>query len=98
MRPEAISLPVPAAVAAGASIDSSLYREGSVQIGGTFVATIQVEFRQHSSMPWSPVGAPLTAPGFVDVPHCAFELRTNVTAYTSGTPLGYFAGFNSRTD
>jgi len=98
MRPETREIEVKASIAAGAPIVVEVFRESSVQIGGTFVATIQIEGRLDSSMPWSPIGSPVTAPGFVDLPNFVTEIRANTTAHTSGTPTGFFGGFNARTD
>jgi len=98
MRPQQKALDIPAAIGQGAPIDVFNFRDSSVQIGGTFVATIQIEGRLDDSMPWSAIGSPVTAPGFVDLPHIVKDIRANVTGYTSGTPEGFFAGFNARTE
>jgi len=96
MRPDFKTFEIPASASAGTPTLVKDYRDGSVQIGGTFVATIQIEGRLDASAPWSPIGSPVTAPGFVDLPHIVKEIRSNVTSFTSGSPEGFFGGFNAR--
>lgn len=55
-----------------------------VYIYGTFVGTVVVEASADGTN-YAPVAAGLTAPGIVEVPATAKKVRTNCTAFTSGT-------------
>jgi hypothetical protein len=86
------TVPVPASVAVGAAVDVSRWnRDITLQLGGTFVATVQFEGSLDGSS-WSSIGAALTAGGFVTAPPTVKQVRARTTAFTSGTPVGLVGG------
>lgn len=93
-----------AAAANGDALSISLYHGGTVQIYGTFSATVQVQGKVAPSSDWVNIGSALTAPGLVALsdpngsPYCLTNIRVRTTAYASGAPMAVFAGFNSRSD
>jgi hypothetical protein len=94
-RPERIPLEVPTAVGVGKASNVFRFRDRTVQLGGTFVATLQLEGSLDGNE-YAPIGAPVTAPGFVPVPLTVEFLRVRVTAFTSGQPKATAAGFDFR--
>lgn len=98
MRFSPRDLAVATSVAAGATQDVRELVNKTVQVWGTFTATVQVEGRAKTTATWLPIGAPLTAPGFVDVPQTLAEIRLNTTAFTSGVPLAALAAYDSRSE
>jgi|FLYL01.1.fsa_nt_gi hypothetical protein len=58
--------------------------KATVQVWGTFTATVKVEGSQDGTN-WTQIGSDLTAPGFVDVDKKVKFVRTRASAYTSGT-------------
>lgn len=64
----------------------------TVEVGGTFVGTIQIQGSITGSV-WANIGAALTAPGIVnDSLKTYVYLRAQMTAYTSGLPAVKAAG------
>jgi len=94
-RPERIPLEVPTSVDAGNASAVFRFREKTVQIAGTFVATLQLEGSLDGNE-YAPIGEPVTAPGFVLVPQTIEFLRVRVLDLTSGTPAAFAAGFDFR--
>lgn len=88
-----VEVPTPGAPPeAGAATEMLQFRRGSqVQLVGTFVGTYQLQYRIYPGA-WVNTGSPLSAPGIVDVPDAALEIRWNATAYTSGTPSSHVGG------
>lgn len=77
-----------------ASFDASDLTLIMAQLGGTFVATVQGQFRNDASLPWVPVnlipvtGSPstnATATGLYMIPVLGKFFQLITTAYTSGT-------------
>jgi len=79
-------LEVPASVAAGAWLSCESLTDMYVTIGGTFVATLQVQYTVRGDANASNIGSALTAAGAVQIPMRAKKIRINTTAYTSGAP------------
>lgn len=94
-RPEKVVLEVKQAVEVGRAENVFRFRDKTVQVHGTFVATLQLEASLDGS-DYFPVGAALTAPGAVLVPQTVEFLRVRTTAYTSGEPKAVLAGFDER--
>jgi hypothetical protein len=94
-RPERITLEVPAEVRTGATINVFRFRDKTVQVSGPFVGSLQLEGSIDGDT-FDPIGAALTAPGFVLVPLTVALLRVRVTELTSGAPTAAFAGFDFR--
>jgi hypothetical protein len=95
MKTELKALTVPASVAAGAPKEVAGYVEKTIQIMGTFVATLDVEISLDGAR-YQAVHSGITAPGFYTVPHACKKLRIRTTAFTSGVPEAWFGGFDSR--
>ena len=94
-RPEKVQLEVKQAVDVGRAENVFRFRDKTVQVHGTFVATLQLEASIDGSE-YFPVGAAMTAPGAVLVPETVEFLRVRTTAYTSGEPKAVLAGFDER--
>lgn len=94
-RPEQITLDVPAAVGAGKPTHVFRFRDKTVQIGGVFAGTVQLEGTLDGEH-FTAIGAALSAPGFVLVPMCIVSLRVQVTALSAGAPIATFGGFDYR--
>lgn len=73
------------------------FRDKTVQVGGTFTATVAVEGSMDGNS-WIVIGTPTSAPAFVLVPQAVVHLRVNVTAFTDGEPVAIFGGFDQRID
>ena len=96
-RPEKIPLEVPAAAGVGQASNVFRFRDKTVQVSGTFVGSLQLEGSIDGN-DYEPIGAPVTAPGFIAVPMTVEFLRVRVTALTSGTPKTVAAGFDFRAE
>ncbi len=96
-RPEKLRLEVKQAVDAGRAENVFRFRDKTVQVHGTFVATLQLEGSIDGSEYFA-VGAPVSAAGAIRVPETLEFLRVRTTAYTSGEPKAAFAGFDERAD
>ncbi len=94
-RPEQIPLPVPQSVATGAFRDVHRFRDKFVQIGGTFVATLQLQGTIDGSEFFN-IGGPVSSPTVIPVPETVQFLQVDVTAFTSGAPTATAAGFDFR--
>ena len=94
-RPEKVPLEVKQAVDVGRAENVFRFRDKTVQVHGTFVATLQLEASIDGSE-YFLVGAPKTAPGAVLIPETVEFLRVRTTAYTSGEPKAVLAGFDER--
>lgn len=94
-RPEKIPLDVPAKVDVGKASNVFRFRDKTVQFHGTFVATLQLEGSIDGN-DYAPIGAPVTAPGFVLVAETIEFLRVRTTAFTSGAPEAVAAGLDFR--
>lgn len=74
-------------VATGASTAQSLgvqMSAGLATVSGTFVGTVQIEISVDGTN-FAITGSALTAPGSVAIPQAARKVRSNCTAWTSGT-------------
>jgi len=80
------TIPVPVTVSAGAAVSAGGSNK-TVEVSGTFSATIQLQGRITSGGAWLQIGSDITAPGFYAVAQNVTELRFNTTVYTSGTPV-----------
>lgn len=87
---------VPQAVQAGASKDTEDLVEKTVQVLGTFVATLAIQGTVDGST-WGDIQTDITAPGLVQIPGTFRAMRINVTAYVSGTPRALLGARDSRT-
>ena len=94
-RRVSLNIPVPTAVAAGASI--SIEECGSsvwAWTSGTFVATFQLQLSQDGVL-WTNEGTAITVPGQVEITKLARFIRANTTVYTSGTPTCLLVAMHS---
>jgi hypothetical protein len=94
-RPEKLTLEVPAAVGVGKAANVFRFRDKTVQISGEFAGALQLEGSLDGD-DFTPIGAPLIAPGFVLVPMTVELLRVRVTELTSGAPKAAIGGFDFR--
>ena len=94
-RPEKLALEVPAQVGVGQAVSVFRFRDKTVQVWGAFVGALQLEGSLDGD-DFAPIGAPLTAPGFVLVPMTVELLRVRVTELTSGAPNAAIGGFDFR--
>ncbi len=94
-RPEKVPLEVRQAVEAGQASNVFRFRDKTVQIHGTFVATLQLEGSIDGSE-YFPIGTPRSAAGAAQVAETIEFLRVRTTAYTSGEPRALLAGFDER--
>lgn len=94
-RPERLTLEVPAAAGAGKAENVARLRDKTVQISGAFVGSLQLE-GSIDGEDFEPIGAPLTAPGFVLVPMAVTFLRIHTVELGSGAPKAIAAGFDFR--
>jgi hypothetical protein len=94
-RPERMELAIPAAAGTGEAVNVFRLRDKTVQVSGVFVGSLQLEGSIDGD-DFAPIGAPLTAPGFVLVPMTVGFLRMQVNELTSGTPKAAAAGFDFR--
>lgn len=63
----------------------------SLQVAGTFTATLQLE-GSNDNVNWEQIGTDYTAPELRQITAVAQYMRITVDSYTSGTPLAYLAG------
>lgn len=94
-RPEKLALEVPAQAGVGAAVNVFRFRDKTVQVSGVFVGALQLEGSLDGD-DFEPIGAALTAPGFVLVPMTIELLRVRVTELTSGAPKAAIGGFDFR--
>jgi hypothetical protein len=87
-------LEVKTSVAAGAWLVCESMDNLCVSVGGTFVATVQVQVTVKGDTDPVNVGAAMTAGGQVQIPGRAKKVRINTTAFTSGAPWAVLAGAN----
>jgi hypothetical protein len=66
----------------------------TVQVEGTFVATLDIEGMVGGA--WSKLTTGISAAALNTYQHVIEKLRVNVTAYTSGQPVVTVAGFDQR--
>ncbi len=67
----------------------------TVQVGGTFTATLQIQGVVGDTLAFANIGSTISSGGFTDITATVKSLskiRVIMTAYTSGTPLVYIAG------
>jgi hypothetical protein len=89
MRHESRVLPIRASV--GAATDANGVRVSSLrdlvlQVSGTFTATFNAMGQAVEGGPWLQVGADITTPGWVTIPHILFAIRLDTEAFTSLDP------------
>lgn len=92
---QSLSVPVPAAVAAGQHIECGHLAEKSVVIGGTFTAVVDIQGTlddPNGSPVWLDLDTGVAAGDVVPVGGWVRAVRANTTGYTSGTPLAWVAG------
>lgn len=80
-------LAVPTSVAAGPAVALRPDESATVYLTGTFTATVQMQVSLDGTN-WLNDGSALTAAGTLLISKAANYVRANVTAYTSGTPVG----------
>lgn len=97
MRHETQPLEVKASVAVGQGIRVDRFREKTIQITGPFDASIDIEGSLDGSN-WAKLITGITLPGIFGITRAVVWVRTNTTVWNSGTPVGLFAAFDSRTD
>jgi len=91
------TLEAPAAVAIGAAKSVERLTDKSLQILGTFTATIDVEGTLDPAGATWGVIATVSAPGLTQIPGTYRQIRLNTTAHSSGTPVAYLGGRDDRT-
>lgn len=94
-NPYTNTLAVPTSVAAGASKDFSYIRSMRLVVGGTFVATIQLQTSVDGTN-WAKIGSDITATGVTEITGNYKLLRINTSAFTSGAPLAWIVGLDDR--
>lgn len=74
------------------------YVDHTVQVSGTFTATLDIEVSL-DDVTWTKVQTGVSAAGLFQWRGHAFRsMRINVTAYTSGEPVVVMGGLNHRCD
>ena len=79
----------------GIALPVSDLRDLTLQVSGTFVATMQLQGKIDGQAAWQNVGSAISSAGFTDVYTTAktlSQLRMTMSAYTSGTPVAVVAG------
>jgi hypothetical protein len=94
-RPEIMTLSIPTAVGVGAAANVFRFRDKTVQISGTFSATLQLEGSIDGNA-FQAIGSSTSTTALISVPFAVQFLRVRVTAFTSGTPTAVVAGFDYR--
>jgi hypothetical protein len=94
-RPERLVLEVPTSAGTGKPENVARLRDKTVQISGAFAGSLQLE-GSIGEEDFEPIGAPLTAPGFVLVPMAVTFLRIRTLELSSGAPKAMVAGFDFR--
>lgn len=96
-RPEIVplNLPVPLAVGVGSPSYVFNLRDKTVQVTGTFTATLKLEGSVDGNN-YQQIGVDITAPTIVSVLLAVQFLRIRVSAFTSGTPSVVASGFDYR--
>ena len=94
-RPESIALEVPKAPGVGHAAQVFRFLEKTVQVGGTFAGSLQLE-GSIGGEEYAAIGAPITTPALVPVPLTVEFLRVRLLALASGAPTATFAGFDYR--
>jgi hypothetical protein len=97
-RPEFQSMPLPDPVGDGSGDPIIIERFGdkTVQVAGTFTATVNIEGTLDGTN-WQLVdGGALTAPGVIEIFPTYKELRVTISGYGTGTPVVTFGGFDER--
>lgn len=98
MRHEILPLDVKtAATGTGVPTMVNRYREKTVQIGGTFVGSLDLE-GTIDDVEFEKLITGITAPGLFTITAAVLRIRTNVTAWTSGQATAKIGAFDSRTD
>lgn len=91
------TLEAPAAVSIGAAVAVDRLDDKTIQFTGTFSANIDVEGSLDPDGVEYGVIATVSAPGLVQIPGTYRRIRLNTTSFTSGTPVAFLAGRDSRT-
>jgi hypothetical protein len=92
----ASTIPIPQSVSPGAAVDCRGMEWKTVSVEGTFVATIAIQCSSDVSN--SPAASSwltetsFSAAGSLSLQRPVAWIRANVTAYTSGTPVGRIVG------
>jgi hypothetical protein len=94
-RPERLILEVPGSAGTGKAENVFQLRDKTVQVSGVFVGSLQLEGSIDGDS-FDSIGAPLTGPGFVQVPMTVGFLRIHTLELTSGAPKAAAAGFDFR--
>lgn len=69
--------------------------EMTVQVGGTFTATVQVQGAIGTG-PFQNVGSSVTAPAFIDLPNTLSRIRLVVSGHSAGAVNGWLGGVDRR--
>jgi hypothetical protein len=99
MRSYFRDLEVPAVAGAnGGSVSVRDYRDKTVQILGTFSATLDVQVSLDGGNNYVSVAAALTAPGVHQIPQTCTHIRVRTVAFVSGVPAAVLGAFDARSD
>ena len=98
MRHEVFDLPMPSPLATGQgdAVRIAEYLNKTVQVFGTFSATVQIQGSMDGTN-WVNIGAGITTPGHLVIDESLVWFRVDLT-FTSGTPVAKVGAFNARTD
>lgn len=77
---------------AGAAFPCAPMRDKTVQVSGTFSATLQLE-GSLDGVAWSSLGATITANAIRAIPEAIHYIRVNTTVFVSGVPVVKLSGF-----
>jgi hypothetical protein len=86
-----------AAIGTSNTIQVDALTDKYLHLHGTFVATVEIQGRMAPTTPWFTV-ASVSAPGVTSVPQSFYEMRINVSAWTSGQPEAVLGAMNARVD
>lgn len=95
MRHHSLPLNAPVTVSIGTAQLVRDLQEKWVQVGGTFVATMNLQVSLDNGVNWFSIATGLNAAGLTQVLHPATHVRVQTTAFTSGTPQVTLAGFDA---
>jgi hypothetical protein len=82
----------------GVSMKVENYRDKTVQVFGTFTATLEIEISLDQGNHYLAVEEAITEPGIYLVPQTCTHLRMRNATHVDGTPQAIFGGFDARSD
>jgi hypothetical protein len=98
MRLDSLTLNVPASAGNGTAQVVRDLIGLYVQVGGTFVADLNIEVSLNDGTDFEPSVQGVTSKGIFIIPEPATHVRVALVALTSGTPTVVVNGRNARTD